>query len=69
MFRATDYERRSVVAMAMELRLEKNILQYHLDHLLETKLADIIGSNYRTGHVYWDLTAEGRRFVVEQKLA
>jgi hypothetical protein len=69
LFRATDYERRSVVAMATELRLEKNILQYHLDRLLETKLADIIGSNYRTGHVYWDLTAEGRRLVVERKFA
>jgi hypothetical protein len=69
MFRVTDYERRSVVGMANELRLETNILQYHLDRLLEAKLADVVGSNYRTGNVYWDLTAEGRRFVVKRKPA
>jgi hypothetical protein len=67
MFRATDYERRSVVGMCNELRLEKNILQYHLDRLQESKLADVVSFNYQSGHVYWDLTSEGRRFVVEWK--
>jgi hypothetical protein len=68
MFRVTDHERRSLVGMAMELNLERNILQYHLDRLQHTGLADVTSFNYRTGNVYWDLTAEGRRFVVERKL-
>jgi hypothetical protein len=68
MFRATDQERRSVVGMAQELRLEPNILKYRLDRLQSANLADVAGFNYLTGHVYWDLTAAGRRFVVEREL-
>jgi DNA-binding transcriptional ArsR family regulator len=55
--------------MALHLRLERNVLRYHLDRLKEAKLVDTAGANARYGTLYWDLTAEGRRYVVERKLA
>jgi hypothetical protein len=48
--------------------LERNVLQFHLDRPQEANLAESTGFNYVMGHVYWDLTAEGRRYVVEHKL-
>jgi hypothetical protein len=68
MFKMRDRERLHVGAMAMELQLERNILQYHLDRLQQAQLADLTSFNTVSGHVYWDLTKAGRRFVFERKL-
>ncbi len=68
LFKTTDHELRDVGAMARTMDLEKNALQYHLDLLQEANLAENTGFNYVTGHVYWDLTMEARRYVVERKL-
>ena len=68
LFRAQELEERDVGAMADALMMERGVLQYHLDCLQELNFADVSGSNYVDGHVYWISTAEGRRYVVEQKL-
>jgi hypothetical protein len=68
LFKTTDHKLRDVGAMAIIIDLERNILQYHLGRLQEANLAECTDFNYVTGRVYWDLTAEGRRYVVEHKL-
>jgi DNA-binding transcriptional ArsR family regulator len=68
LFRAANMEERDVGAIARKLAMERGVLQYHLDRLQEAGLADVTGSNYLDGHVYWGLTTEGRRYVVEHKL-
>lgn len=68
MFRAADLEDRDVGTMAMRLGLEKGVMEYHLDRLLEAGLADISGSHPDLGHIYWYVMPEGRRYVVERKL-
>jgi DNA-binding transcriptional ArsR family regulator len=67
-FKSPTLEHRDIGAMARALKMELGILQYHLDRLREAGLAEITGGNYLDGHVYWGLTTEGRRFVVESKL-
>jgi DNA-binding MarR family transcriptional regulator len=69
MFRMEIYHGREIKAMAQGLEMGKNTLQYHLDCLDHAGLAEMTGGNYVGGNVYWDLTAEGRRHVVERKLA
>jgi DNA-binding transcriptional ArsR family regulator len=69
MFRTPRHEDRDVGAMAIALELERSVLQYHLDRLAEANLADSVGGNYRFGHIYWALTAEGRKHVVERGLS
>ncbi len=68
MFRTTNYQGREVGAMATVLQLERNVLKYHLDRLEQADFAEMAGGNYLHGHIYWDLTPEGRRYVVEHKL-
>jgi DNA-binding MarR family transcriptional regulator len=68
LFKMTDPEHRDVGVMAKVINLERNALLYHLDRLEEAKLAENTGFNYVSGRVYWDLTAQGRRYVVEHKL-
>src|SRR5262249_11264622 len=68
MFKTKSQEDRDVGVMASSLGLEGNVLQYHLDRLQEANLAESTGFNYVLERVYWDLTAEGRRYVVEHKL-
>jgi DNA-binding MarR family transcriptional regulator len=68
MFKAANYLSRDIGAIAIALRLERGIVQYHLERLHEANLAESAGGNYLHGHVYWDLTPEGRRYVVERKL-
>src|ERR1700730_15242069 len=63
-----ELEDRDVGAMAQALGMERGLLEYHLDRLDEAKLAETAGGNYLHGHVYWALTALGRRYVVERKL-
>jgi hypothetical protein len=68
LFRTRELEERDVGAMADALQMEGGVLQYHLDCLQESNLADVSGGNYVHGHVYWTSTPEGRRYVVEQRL-
>jgi hypothetical protein len=58
---------REVRAMSLFLQLQRNVLQHHLDCLKQAGLADIASGNV-DGSVYWNLTSQGRRYVVEQKL-
>jgi DNA-binding transcriptional ArsR family regulator len=67
-FKAKQQEERDVGAMATALGMERGAVQYHLDRLYEVGLAESAGANYLHGHVYWALTPEGRRRVVEGKL-
>jgi Fic family protein len=53
---------------ARALGMQQNLLQYHLDRLHEIGFAHMTGGNYVSGHTYWGLTPEGRRYVVERKL-
>jgi hypothetical protein len=68
LFRADDIEARDVGAMFRELAMERSVLMYHLDMLKNSSLADMTGGNYVDGHVYWALTADGRRRAIEGKL-
>jgi DNA-binding MarR family transcriptional regulator len=68
LFRAKEIEDRDVGAMARAFGFESGILKYHLDRLADAGFADETGLNYLHGHVYWALTPEGRRYVVESKL-
>lgn len=54
--------------IAGKFGMPRNVLQYHLDRLSDAKLAESAGGNYRTGDVYWCLTPDGRRYVMERKL-
>lgn len=67
-FRAAELDDRDVGAIATALEMERGVLQYHLDRLSDAGLAEVTGGNYVHGHVYWGLTAEGRRYVVEMRL-
>jgi DNA-binding MarR family transcriptional regulator len=68
MFKASQTEARDVGALAAALGMERGVLQYHLDRLKESGLADVTGGNYIQRHVYWALRPEGRKYVVERKL-
>jgi DNA-binding transcriptional ArsR family regulator len=68
-FRARGQENPDDVgAMAEALEMEKGVLQHHLDRLREAGLAEVTGGNFLHGHVYWALTSEGRRRLVEGQL-
>jgi hypothetical protein len=68
MFKMEDFHGREVKAMAQGLQMGKTFLQYHLDCLDHAGLAEPTDGNYVGGHVYWNLTADGRRYVVQHKL-
>ena len=68
LFRAPTMEERDVGATASALRMETGLMKYHLDRLRENGFADCTGGNYVHGHVYWALSPNGRRYVVERKL-
>ncbi len=68
LFQAEELEDRDVGAMARNLKMERSVLKYHLDRPEAARLAETLGGNYRHGHIYWGLTSEGRRYVVERKL-
>jgi len=59
---------RDVGAMARALQMDRNVLQYHLDCLIDANFADEISLNYLTGKKLFGPTPEGRRYVVEGKL-
>jgi hypothetical protein len=48
--------------------MDPGVAKYHLDRLDDAKFAEMTGGNYVHGHVYWGLTAGGRRCVVENGL-
>jgi DNA-binding MarR family transcriptional regulator len=64
----SEMDDRDVGAIGKTLGMEKSVVKYHLDRLYEAGLAESAGGNYRLGHIYWALTPEGRRHVVERKL-
>jgi DNA-binding MarR family transcriptional regulator len=66
-FRA-EGDSRDVGMMARALQMEKGVMKYHLDRLDEAGFATCTGGSYVSGHVYWALTPDGRRHVVEHKL-
>lgn len=66
MFKAAQGQ--EVGAMVTALSMEKSSLQYHLELLLQSGLADMVSLNYREGKIYWVLTQKGRQHVVESKL-
>jgi DNA-binding MarR family transcriptional regulator len=67
MFKAVQAQEVGTIAKA--LSIERSLLQYHLERLLQSGLAGLANLNYREGKRYWVLTPEGRRRVVEGKLA
>jgi hypothetical protein len=68
LFTTHERQQREVGAMASKLALDRGVLEYHLDQLNEAKFAERAAINYRFGHVYWAITSEGRKYVVERKL-
>jgi hypothetical protein len=65
LFRVDNQQHREIRVMARALQLEENVLRFHLDRLQEANLAETVGFNYVQGDVYWDLTSDGRRYVME----
>jgi hypothetical protein len=68
LFRARESEDSDVGVMSHALGMERSVVQFHLDQLQELNLADVTGSNFMHGHVYWALTPAGRKYAVERKL-
>lgn len=64
----SDEESFDIDCMADALKIEHGIAQYHLELLERRELAHSVGGNSLYGHVYWELTCEGRRYVVEEGL-
>ncbi len=57
-----DGYHRNVVALARALHLEQSAVKGHLDRLVEARLARL---KVVQGHLYWGITEEGRRYVME----
>lgn len=68
LFKAEEKGDRDVETIAEKLAMERNVIRYHLDQLKEAGLADIESGKYVYGPIFWGVTAEGRRHVVEGKL-
>jgi DNA-binding MarR family transcriptional regulator len=66
MFKAAQAH--DVGTIATALGMERSLLQYHLERLLQSGWAGLANLNYREGKKYWLLTPEGRRRVAEGKL-
>lgn len=58
----------AVRPMCQNFEMNEGMLQYHLDELNASGLAQCTGGNYMDGSVYWAVTEQGRRFVVQNKL-
>lgn len=63
-----EEDARDVGITAAMLRMEKGVAKFHLDELENAGMAECIGGNYNTGHVYWALTPAGRKYAVKNKL-
>ena len=68
LFKADEKGERDVETMARILEMGRNVIRYHLEQLKEAGLADIESGKYIYGPIYWGVTAEGRKHVVEGKL-
>lgn len=68
LFRASNIDDRDVAVLTRNLRMDRSVVQYHLDELDNAGLATCSGGNYVSGAVYWALTPAGRKKVVEEKL-
>jgi DNA-binding MarR family transcriptional regulator len=69
LFRAhADKDARDVGVIATQFGMDRGMLEYHLDRLDEAKFAENTGFNYLHGTVYWAITPEGRKYVVDRKL-
>jgi predicted ArsR family transcriptional regulator len=68
LFKAEARGERDVETLSRKLEMERNVIRYHLDQLKEAGLADIESGKYLYGPIYWGVTAEGRKHVVEGKL-
>jgi len=66
LFKNHEMEDRRLKFLATNLKMEPNILQYHLDKLKRVKLAKF--SAFVSEDAVWTLTARGRAYVVERKL-
>jgi DNA-binding MarR family transcriptional regulator len=60
-----DGYHRNVVALARALRMDQGAVKGHLDQLVQAKLARL---KVVQGHLYWGMTDEGRRYVLERAL-
>jgi DNA-binding MarR family transcriptional regulator len=56
---------RNVVALARALRMEQPAIKRQLDRLNEAGLARL---KVAQGHLYWGITVEGRRYVMQRGL-
>ena len=68
LFKADEKGERDVETMARILEMGRNVIRYHLEQLKEAGLADIESGKYIYGPIYWAVTAEGRKHVVEGQL-
>lgn len=58
----------AVRPMCRNFEINEGMLEYHLDDLAASGLAQCTGSNYRDGNVFWGITEQGRRFVVQNQM-
>jgi DNA-binding MarR family transcriptional regulator len=68
LFMTEPREERDLGTMAKKLGMERNTLQYHLDHLEEAGLTDLESGKLLYGRECWELTPTGRKRVVECNL-
>jgi hypothetical protein len=66
MFKAAQAQ--DVGTIATALGIERSLLQYHLERLLQSGWAGLANLNYLQGKRYWVLTPKGRQRVVDSKL-
>jgi DNA-binding MarR family transcriptional regulator len=59
-----DGQHRNVVALARALRMDQSAVKHRLDQLVGAKLARL---KIVQGHLYWGITNEGRRYVIERE--
>jgi DNA-binding MarR family transcriptional regulator len=60
-----DGYHRNVVALARALRMEQHAIKHRLDRLAENGLVRL---KIAQGHLYWVITDEGRRHVMQRGL-
>jgi DNA-binding MarR family transcriptional regulator len=69
MFLTETRGQRDVGVMARRLKIDRQVLQGHLDRLQASRLAESERENHRLGHLYWALTERGRQHILDHQLA
>jgi DNA-binding MarR family transcriptional regulator len=69
MYITENARHRDVGVMARKLKMGREALQGHLGQLCERGLAESGHGSHRLGHLYWELTPQGRQYVVRRRLA